>query len=134
VRSHHLTIQLVRFVAVGLLNSAISFGVYVLLERYLSTPAAGAIAFALGAVNGFLLNRTWTFGASGLGGLPRYIVVQGCGAGATSLILWLWTGAGLDHLAGYVVALAIVTPLTFSSNRLWTFRHAAQHRGDVTPG
>jgi putative flippase GtrA len=115
-------LQLARFVVVGLANSAISFLAYALLDHVVSSPAAGAGAFALGAVNGFLLNRSWTFGSTGLTALPRYAVVQGAGAGATSLILWGWSASQLDHLAGYLAALVLVTPTTFALNRCWTFR------------
>ena len=66
--------------------------------------AASAIGFALGAVNGFLLNRRWTFrGHVGDALTPvRWFVVQGCGllveprpASTCSS-----TAVGLDKLAG----------------------------------
>ena len=72
-------LQLARFGAVGVSNTVLSFVVYALAlrvgVRYLP---AGAGAFAVGGVNGFVLNRSWTFGARGsvLRAGSRYAVVQ----------------------------------------------------------
>ena len=118
-------IQLVRFGVVGVSNSLISFASYAIAlslgVRYLP---AGAGAFALGAANGFVLNRSWTFEHRGprLRAGRRYLVVQLIGVGATVMLLRLVVhGLGVPRLEAQVVALVPVTLLSFALSRLWVF-------------
>lgn len=126
-----LAVQFVKFGIVGVSNTVLSFGVYtVLLEVFgVWYVAASGIGFAVGAVNGFLLNRRWTFKEHTGDALTpvRWAVVQSCGLGANLGLVYLFvSGAGLDELIGQACATAIVTVLTFTANRSWTFRtHAA---------
>src|SRR4051812_44689346 len=72
--------QLVKFAIVGLANTAIGLGVFALaLAAGVWYPAASALAFAAGAVNGYTLNRVWTFraGAFHAAGFARYVAIQG---------------------------------------------------------
>ena len=69
-----------RFCLVGLLNTAINYGVYLLLLLGLGVSylIAGPIGFLSGAITGFFLNRGWTFRSTistGLG-MTRYLAVQ----------------------------------------------------------
>ena len=111
--------ELVRFAAVGVTNTLLSAAVYLVLVRAAAPPAAGALAFAAGALNGFLLNRRWTFRRPG--SALRYTTVQAAGAAATSGLLWLIGG-----VAAYFAVLPLVTLATFAANRSWTFRAGAQ--------
>src|SRR6476620_643577 len=55
-------LQLARFGTVGASKTIVSFVAYaVALQLGVRYLPAGAGAFALGATNGFVLNRTWTF-------------------------------------------------------------------------
>jgi putative flippase GtrA len=117
--------QLVRFGLVGVTNTLVTFITYAaaigLGVRYL--PAAAA-AFLLGALNGFVLNRTWTFQHIGraLASGWRYAVVQLVGLGANLGLLWAAVHlVAIGHLPGEVVAAAPVTLLTFALSRLWVF-------------
>jgi len=108
--------ELVRFAAVGVSNTVLSAVVYTLLvAAHVTPPVAGAVAFAAGAVNGFLLNRRWTFRRPG--SAWRYTAVQAAGAAATSALLWVIGG-----VAAYAAVLPAVTLATFAANRSWTFR------------
>lgn len=112
--------ELVRFAAVGVTNTLLSAAVYLVLVRaHAAPPAAGALASAAGALNGFLLNRRWTFRRPG--SALRYTTVQAAGAAATSGLLWLIGG-----VAAYFAVLPLVTLATFAANRSWTFRAGAQ--------
>jgi putative flippase GtrA len=87
--------------------------------------AASGIGFAVGAINGFLWNRAWTFrGHVGDALTPvRWFVVQSSGLLANLGLVYLFVdGAGLGELGGQAVTIAIVTVLTFLANRAWTFR------------
>jgi putative flippase GtrA len=51
-----------RFGLVGVANTAVDFGVFLLLLRLGLWPApAAAAGFACGTLNSYLLNRNWTF-------------------------------------------------------------------------
>src|SRR5207237_7563732 len=72
--------QLVRFALVGASNTALSWSLYALgVKLGVPYPLAAAGSFAAGAVNGYTLNRTWTFRAGGFSAarLARYACVQG---------------------------------------------------------
>jgi putative flippase GtrA len=116
--------QLARFVLVGASNTAISFAAYALLVS-VSTPyvLAAAVAFALGAVNGYALNRRWTFSArDSRRSRLVYVCVQTAGALATSLLVWLLVHeAATGRIGAYAGAIPPVALSMFLANRLWTF-------------
>jgi putative flippase GtrA len=120
-------VQFVKFGIVGVSNTLLTFAVYTLLLKGFGVwyLAASAIGFVVGAVNGFLWNRRWTFrGHIGDALTPvRWGIVQGCGLGLNLGLLYLFVhDAGLDKLLAQAFATAIVTVLTFLANRAWTFR------------
>ncbi len=122
-----VAVQFVKFGIVGVSNTALAFGIYTLLLKGFGVwyLAASAIGFVVGAVNGFLLNRRWTFaGHVGDSLTPvRWGVVQGCGLALNEGLLFLFVdGAGVEKLLGQAFATAIVTVITFLVNRAWTFR------------
>src|ERR1700726_5299368 len=87
-------LQFLKFGIVGVSNTLLFFATYTLLLKVFGVwyLAAAAIGFALGAVNGFLWNRRWTFrGHVGDALTPvRWAVVQGCGLALNAGLLYLW--------------------------------------------
>jgi putative flippase GtrA len=125
-------IQFVKFGLVGVSNTLITFAVYTLLLKVFGVwyLAASAIGFVVGAVNGFLLNRRWTFREHVGDSLTpvRWGVVQGCGLALNEALLYLFVhDASLDKLASQAFATVIVTVTTFFANRAWTFRAHPSH-------
>jgi putative flippase GtrA len=119
--------QFVKFGIVGVSNTLLAFAVYTVLLKVFGVwyIAASGIGFAVGAVNGFLLNRRWTFKDHVGDALTpvRWTVVQGCGLLLNlGLVYTFVSDAGLDKLVGQAFATAIVVVLTFFANRAWTFR------------
>ena len=122
-----LLIQFMKFGIVGVSNTLLTFAVYGLLLKVVGVwyLAASAIGFIVGATNGFLLNRKWTFrGHVGDALTPvRWAIVQGCGLGVNEGLLYLFVhDARLDKLLAQAFATAVVTVTTFFANRAWTFR------------
>lgn len=122
-----VVVQFVKFGIVGVSNTVLAFAIYTVLLKLFGVwyIAASAIGFVLGAVNGFLLNRRWTFaGHVGDSLTPvRWGVVQGCGLALNLGLLYLFVDdAGVEKLLGQAFATAIVTVITFLVNRAWTFR------------
>jgi putative flippase GtrA len=116
--------QFARFLVVGLGNTVVSFVAYRLLLAA-GTPygAAAFLAFAVGAVNGYVFNRRWTFDARDTGrARALYIGVQVFGAVSTSLLVVLFVhAAGMGRVGAYLLAAPPVTVCMFVANRLWTF-------------
>lgn len=117
--------QFVRFLVVGVANTLISFVVYrLLLAVQVWYVVAAPLAWGVGAVNGYVFNRRWTFSArDSARARIAYLLVTAGGAGASSLLVLLFArGAGLGKLEAFLAALPLVTVSTFAANRYWTFR------------
>jgi putative flippase GtrA len=115
--------QLWRFAVVGVVNTLISLAVYRLLllagTWYL---VAAPVGYAAGLLNGYVWNRSWTFGSrDSIRARATYVAVQISGAGLTSLLTLLFTHAGLGRTAAFAVAMVPVILCTFAANRTWTF-------------
>ena len=124
-RAAALAAQACRFGIVGATNTALTLGTYALLVLAgVPGPAAGALGWALGAANGYRLNRGWTFRSALRGITPaaRYVVVQALGAGLDALGIWLVVGHGdLPRFEGEIATVPAVTLLTFALCRGWVF-------------
>jgi putative flippase GtrA len=120
-----LASQAGRFALVGATNTALTLGAYSLLVLAgLPGPLAAALGWALGAANGYRLNRGWTFRSAlrGLTPAARYVAVQALGAGLSAVGVALAHGdAHLPHLEGEIAILPAVTLLTFALCRGWVF-------------
>ena len=127
-RVPHVLVQFVKFGIVGVSNTLLTFAVYTVLLKVFGVwyIAASAIGFVVGATNGFLLNRRWTF-ADHVGDAftpVRWGVVQGCGLGLNLGLLYVLVhDAGTDELIAQALATVAVTISTFLVNRAWTFRN-----------
>jgi putative flippase GtrA len=122
-----LLVQFIKFGIVGISNTLLTLAVYTVLLKVFGVwyLAASAIGFTVGAINGFLLNRRWTFrGHVGDAFTPvRWGIVQCSGLALNEGLLYLFVHGGrLDKLLAQACATAIVTVLTFFANRAWTFR------------
>lgn len=119
--------QFLKFAAVGVSNTAITFAVYTALLKGAGVEylAAAAVGFCCGAVNGYLLNGRFTFRGHQGGSLApvRWAVVQGFGLGLNeALVYGLVDGLHAGKLAGQAFAVVFVVVVTFLINRSWTFR------------
>ena len=119
--------QFVKFGIVGLSNTLLTLVVYTVLLKVFGVwyLAASAIGFVVGATNGFLLNRRWTFREHVGDALTpvRWAIVQTCGLACNLGLVYLFVnGLGMDELVGQIPTTAIVTVLTFAANRAWTFK------------
>ena len=116
--------EFVRFLIVGVSNTIISLIVYrALLALGVLYVVAAPIAWGAGVVNGYILNRRWTFRARDT---PRarvlYALFGALGAAAASLSVFLLVrGAGIGRFEAYLVATPLITVSTFLANRYWTF-------------
>lgn len=116
-----------RFGVVGLSNTLLTLLAFALLTRAgVVADAASALGFLAGAVNGYLLNRAWTFRArGGLVTLARYVPVQAVGALTSAVGVRLaCSDVRLHRLVAECVVLPPVTLLTYTLSRRFVFRRS----------
>jgi len=120
-------IELLKFSVVGLTGYVVNLAVYVSLLKgaglhYL--PAA-VCSFVVAVSNNYLWNRLWTFRSSrghvyyqGM----RFLVVSMAALGLNLVILRLLVALGTGKIVAQAIAIVLVTPFSFSANKLWSFR------------
>jgi putative flippase GtrA len=120
-----LVLQLVRYALVGATNTAVTLAAYTLLVAAgAPAPLAAALGWGVGALNGYLLNRRWTFRSGLRGARPavRYATVAALAAGLDAIGVAVLVGRDhLPHLTGEIAILPAVTLLTFVLCRRWVF-------------
>jgi putative flippase GtrA len=120
--------QVGKFVVVGVVNTALGYGVFAalwyFLEAYWHPLAVLTLTYALVASFAFILHRTFVF----LGTNPlaqsarRYVVVSLTSLAINSFLLQLLTAVwALEVLFGQAVSLFVSAMLTFLLHRFWTF-------------
>ena len=121
-------LQLVRFGLVGGVGFVVNLVVYTLCVHGvgLDYRVASVVAWLVAVCNNFVLNRHWTFDASGERAhaqAVRFLVVSLIAEAFSLLILTLLVeSAGLSKVPAQAVAVALSMPLNFLGNKLWSFR------------
>jgi len=88
---------------------------------------ASGLAFCVAVVNNYLLNRWWTFRATGSFSVQalKFFIVSCAGLGLNELAFWVFRGQlGIDVLISQGLAILCVLPFNFIVNKLWSFREA----------
>ncbi|MBI2256319.1 MAG: GtrA family protein [Proteobacteria bacterium] len=121
-RAHLLVPELLRFGVVGLINTAVSYGLYSLLIFVgFGYPAASFCALCTGIVWSFFTQGRLVFRQRLQGRFPRYLLVwcllYFANLGFIALLIAL--GAG-PYLAGFI-AIVPVTALSFLLQRHFVF-------------
>jgi putative flippase GtrA len=120
-------IELLKFSVVGLSGYIVNLAVYVSLLKAagLHYLPAAVCSFVVAVTNNYLWNRLWTFRSSrghvyhqGM----RFLVVSLAALGLNLVILRVLVGLGTDKILAQAVAIVLVTPFSFSANKLWSFR------------
>ncbi|HEY7690957.1 MAG TPA: GtrA family protein [Gaiellaceae bacterium] len=121
-------IELLKFSVVGLTGYVVNLAVYVSLLRgagmhYL--PAA-VCSFVVAVTNNYLWNRLWTFRSSrghvyyqGM----RFLFVSLAALALNLVILRILVALGSGKILAQAIAIVLVTPFSFSANKLWSFRN-----------
>ena len=125
--------RFLRFLGVGLSNTAISFAAYSALIFLLpETPGMASIAqivsYSVGIAWSYLWNRTLVFASRDriLGEGARFVVVQvGLMITSAAAIGLAVDGYGIGPLWAWVGVMAVVTLSNYLLLRLWAFRGVA---------
>ncbi|HZT90999.1 MAG TPA: GtrA family protein [Gaiellaceae bacterium] len=118
-------IQLAKFGVVGVSGFAINLAVYKALLG-IGPHKAAVVSFVVSAASNYWWNRHWTFahqkGHFGYQGM-RFFVVSLIALGVNQLWLLLFLDElNWGKLVAQAVAVALVTPVNFLGNKLWSFR------------
>jgi dolichol-phosphate mannosyltransferase len=119
-------LQLVRYCSVGVIGYSLNVSVFAVCVEWLHIHhvVAATIAFGFAVTNNFLWNRRWTFAADGHAGFQamRFFAVSMAafllGVGVLQLLIDV---GGVPAVPAQAVAIVIPTPLSFLSNKVWTF-------------
>jgi putative flippase GtrA len=120
--------RIVRFCLVGATNTVITFAAYAALTAAgCDAPVASAIAFGIGAINSYQLNRRWTFSdvPTARDAWLRFATIQGFGALLSAGGVAAVEGAGWGHLTAECAILPFVTAVVYCLSRLLVFRSDA---------
>jgi putative flippase GtrA len=124
--------QFARFFLVGLSNTAIDFGVYLSLTRFIPffgsyIYLANTIAFAAAATWSYVANRTWTFKVTTKANpqeATKFYISTITAFILSTLTLYTFVELFQNHdVLGKVAASAVSMVWNFSLNKLWVFNN-----------
>lgn len=125
-------LQLIKFAAVGCMNTFIDWLVYFTVLTIF--PAEGIVFYTItkgfsyfcGIINSFLLNRCWTFKAdSGENEgyrFAKFTLVNAVGLGINSSSIYVFLSMGLPQTSALFFATLIAFTFNFALSKLWVFR------------
>ena len=120
-------IELLKFSVVGTSGYGVNLAVYVALLKgaELHYLPAAACSFAVAVSNNYAWNRHWTFrhhrGHLYYQGM-RFLVVSAVALGLNLALLQALVAVGAGKIVAQAIAIVLVTPFSFSANKLWSFR------------
>lgn len=121
------TLRFVRYAATGVLNTAVTVGLYYAL-RYVDVQIdlANGLSYAAGMLNSFVWNKLWVFRSRG-GGWWREAVLFFAGTGLCWLLQWVAFRAMLavsTETVSYLTGMVVYPVANYFYNRLVTFRRS----------
>ena len=125
--------EFARFVVVGVVSNVVLFLIYLFMTQIggLGHKVAATLAYALGALQTFVFNRSWSFRDRGATGpaLGRYIAVYGLGYALNIFgLVMLVDCAGYAHQWVQGAMIVIVAMLLFMLQKFWVFRESVKAR------
>lgn len=116
--------EALRFGLVGVVNTAIDFGLFVLLYRLLGLDPllANAIAFGVAVSNSYWLNQRWTFAGSraSLAGYGRFLLFNAGGLVISSLVIHA-LGPIIGNELAKLAAIGLAFVWNFILSKLFVF-------------
>lgn len=108
-----------RFLLSGGLNTAITYGIYLVLLQQISYQFSYTIAYVSGIAISYTLNRSFVFRSHyGLRSILLFPLVYIAQYGFGMLLLWLWVEiAGLSTKIAPLIVVVATLPLTYVLSR-----------------
>lgn len=120
--------QFLKFAVVGVANSAIHYGVFLITYRFMDMHylAASALGYCLGLLNSFICNKQWTFRTAGTDTkveFTRFLVVNLLSLGINLAAMELFVSfLSASPEAAQLLAIACSFCANFLGNKFWTFK------------
>lgn len=116
-----------KFAVVGVANTLIDYGVFVLLAQVLGVNVylAQVVSYSCGILNSYIFNRSWTFRSQSRFFSPtlvRFLALNLAMLGISTGLLALFLHLGLPKLLAKAATVGVTMVLGFGANRLWVFR------------
>lgn len=106
--------QFIRFILIGVLNTAFGYCVFaILIWAGLSPQPALALAFVLGVIWNFFAHARFVFGEGGLSRVPHYVLGYLVVYGFNALALKMLLSAGLTSLVAQALLAPVAAVLSF---------------------
>jgi putative flippase GtrA len=124
-RSEHQLIA--KFVIVGVLNTIVGYGSFFILSYFINYIFALVISHFIGVTHSYIWNRYWTFKSSNdkLKEFVRFNMVYLVALAADIILLYvLVSKMGLDPRLCQLAILIVITIISYTGHRLWSFRQA----------
>jgi len=120
--------KIAKFAIVGTMITTLAYGLYVLLIQIgIHYQLALALDYVFGISTGYILNRYWTFYSHGKPRLSfmKYLVTYiGIYFGNVALLGGIVGLTSLGPVLGQLIALGVVTLLSYLAQNNWVFRAA----------
>ncbi|MBN2440928.1 MAG: GtrA family protein [Spirochaetales bacterium] len=120
--------QFIKFNLVGLVNTAITFIIFALLNKFfqINKFVAEPVGYSCGLINSFIMNKLWTFGKKHrfhvLEGI-KFVIVNGIALGGTLLILMVSEDyLHIDVLWGKLIGYCFSIPVNYLGFKFWVFK------------
>ena len=121
-----ITPQLVKFVFIGSINTVLCYTIFLLCIYFfhLHYVIALIVDYIFGILISYFWNRRWTFKSNGKISkeIRKFIFVYLVAfvLNYVSLLIFI-DFFGIEAIFAQIIAIAIITPLTFLSHKMWSF-------------
>jgi len=120
--------QFIKFSLVGLVNTAIHYGIFIFLYKFVGVYHlfASGIGFCFAMANSYVMNKRWTFKSSGSDvrrEIIKFIIVNlislAINLGSMAVLVELFS---IQPPVAQLVTIGVTLAVNFSGNRFWTFK------------
>ena len=117
--------QFFKFGFVGVLNTLVGYLAFFLLLNYCSYLLSLVLAHFIGVTHSYIWNKYWTFKTKEITGseLIRFNLVYALVLASNAVVLIFFVEyLKLDPRMGQLIALPVVTLISFTGQKYWSFR------------
>ena len=119
-------LQFVKFSLVGATNTLISLMAYTLLVKLgIYYIVANVLAYGVGMVNSYILNKLWVFNSNSSTGstAAKFILINISALSLSTFLLYLCVSLiGVNKILSQIIVTFMVLTINYTANKLWTFR------------
>ncbi len=120
--------QFIKFSLVGVLNTAIHYGIFYVTYTYMGLHhyLASTLGFCVAVTNSYLINKHWTFKTKGSNvnrEFAKFIIVNlitlSINLGSMALLVEQFS---MDPRIAQLASIGLTLSINFLGNKFWTFR------------